>query len=127
MIEQEHLPHHVAIIMDGNGRWAAKRGLPRVFGHRAGVAAVRTIVEACCDLGVAYLTLYAFSAENWQRPRPEINDLMGLLEEFLQGELDNLKANRIRVNVIGRMEDLPPRIQAQLREAMASTRHHTRL
>ncbi|MBI4226986.1 MAG: isoprenyl transferase [Candidatus Omnitrophica bacterium] len=127
MIEQEHLPRHIAIIMDGNGRWAAKRALPRVFGHRTGVQRVRDIVEACCDLGVEFLTLYAFSAENWQRPAMEIADLMGLLEEFIRREVDELHANRVRLNVIGRLSDLPSRIQEQLRDAITLTRHHTRL
>jgi len=107
-------PRHVAVIMDGNGRWATARGLPRVLGHRAGAQAVRRIVEACCELGVKALTLYAFSWENRDRPPGEIHELMGLLGEFLRRETPTLLENRIRLRAIGRLEELPAGVIAHL-------------
>ena len=126
-LDKDKIPRHVAVIMDGNGRWAQARGLPRVLGHRAGMEAVRRIVEECCELGVEVLTLYAFSWENWQRPAQEIEDLMGLLEEFIAHEAAELQRNQIRLNVIGRIWELPERIQQALRHAMDLTRHNRRL
>src|ERR1043166_5585124 len=102
----EQLPAHVAIIMDGNGRWAAQRHLPRVEGHRAGIDAVRDTVETAARLGIDVLTLYAFSLENWKRPATEVSTLMLLLKRYLRSELNTLLRNDIRFNVIGRMEDL---------------------
>jgi len=107
--------------MDGNGRWATSRGLPRVLGHRAGAEAVRRIVEASREAGVRYLTLYAFSWENWDRPSQEIQELMGLLDEFIQRELERLLANRIQLRVIGRIHELPTGVLANLRSAAAQT------
>ena len=114
-------PHHLAIIMDGNGRWATARGLPRVLGHQAGAAAVRRIVEACCDLGVKALTLYAFSWENRDRPVEEIHELMTLLDEFIRREAPTLLANRIRLRTIGRIDELPAGVVANLRRVIAQT------
>ena len=123
----QEIPRHIAIIMDGNGRWATSRHLPRVAGHRAGMEAVRRTVEACCDLGVDVLTLYAFSSENWQRPKAEVDTLMDLLAEFMAAESPRLMANGIRVKIIGRTSDLPPGIQMGLRELERRTAEHRRL
>jgi len=117
----DRLPAHVAVIMDGNGRWAAQRHLPRVEGHRAGIDAVRDIVETSARLGIQVLTLYAFSVENWKRPPAEISTLMMLLKRYLRSELSTLLKNDIRFKVVGRMEDLAPDIQAELRDAEAKT------
>lgn len=120
-INFDRLPAHVAIIMDGNGRWAAQRHLPRVEGHRAGIDAVRDTVETAARLGVGVLTLYAFSMENWKRPAAEISTLMMLLKRYLRSELKTLLTNNIRFNVIGRMEDLSQDIQGELRAAIDRT------
>jgi undecaprenyl diphosphate synthase len=120
-VSVERLPTHVAIIMDGNGRWAAQRRLPRVEGHRAGSEAVRDTVETAARLGIKYLTLYAFSIENWKRPVTEISTLMVLLKRYLRSELDTLLRNDIRFNVVGRMHELAPDIQDELQKAMART------
>jgi undecaprenyl diphosphate synthase len=124
-IDFTRLPRHVAVIMDGNGRWARRRGLPRVAGHRAGIAAVRDTLEGCARLGVEALTLYAFSRENWKRPAAEINALMRLLREYLQAELENLHARNIRFRTIGAVEDLAPRVQEALAHAREKTRENT--
>src|SRR5205085_2856878 len=116
-----HTPAHVAIIMDGNGRWAQKRGLPRIEGHRRGVETVRTIIDAAKEKGVRYLTLYAFSAENWKRPPEEVTALMGLLEFFLKRELKTLVKNRVRLLTIGRINELPEAVQAQLDRTIKAT------
>ena len=105
------LPTHVAIIMDGNGRWAAARGLPRFAGHQRGAESVREVVEGCNRLGVRYLTLYAFSSENWKRPEAEINDLMGLLRVYVKRELADLQNNDVRLRFIGDHVALPNDIQ----------------
>jgi undecaprenyl diphosphate synthase len=126
-IDFTRLPRHIAIIMDGNGRWARMRSLPRVAGHRAGIAAVRDVVETSARLGCQVLTLYAFSVENWKRPRREVDTLMGLLREYLKKELDTLQNNNIAFNVIGRMDELAPTIQRELQEGMAATRDNTGL
>ncbi|EKF19533.1 isoprenyl transferase [Nitratireductor pacificus] len=110
-------PTHVAIIMDGNGRWAAARGLPRRAGHRAGVEALRRTVRNAGELGVSWLTVYAFSSENWSRPRSEVNDLMGLLRLFIRRDLAELHQNGVRVRIIGDRENLEPDIKALLAEA----------
>ena len=104
-IDLATLPEHIAIIMDGNGRWARKRGLPRVAGHRAGIRAVREVIEGSAELGIKVLTLYAFSVENWKRPRSEVATLMQLLKEYLNKELDNIHKNNIRFGTIGRTDD----------------------
>jgi undecaprenyl diphosphate synthase len=110
----DRLPSHVAIIMDGNGRWAAQRHLPRVEGHRAGIASVRDVVETSARLGISVLTLYAFSIENWKRPRTEVNTLMILLKRYLRLELGTLLKNNIRFQVIGRPEELSPDVRQEL-------------
>ena len=114
-------PGHVAIIMDGNGRWAKARGLPRIEGHRRGVETVRTITFAARDLGVKMLTLYAFSVENWKRPAEEVGALMGLLEFYLKKELKTFVRDRVRFRTIGRTEDLPAGVQRLLAETVAAT------
>jgi undecaprenyl diphosphate synthase len=115
------IPAHVAIIMDGNGRWAKQRGLPRIEGHRRGVETVRTIIDATRELGIRYLTLYAFSVENWKRPQDEVGALMHLLEFFLKKETKTLVKNRVRLLTIGRTQDLPPIVRKQLDVAIAAT------
>ncbi|MBI3320058.1 MAG: isoprenyl transferase [Candidatus Omnitrophica bacterium] len=126
-VNPEKLPRHIAVIMDGNGRWAAARGLPRILGHRAGADAVHRIVEACCEVGVQALTLYAFSWENWSRPSEEIRDLMELLDEFLTHEVERLRVNQIRLRAIGRLTTLPPEVLAHLNRLMASTSRFSRM
>ena len=120
-IDFSRLPVHVAIIMDGNGRWAAKRHLPRVEGHRAGIDAVRETVETSARLGVSVLTLYAFSVENWKRPRTEVATLMTLLKRYLRQELGTLLQHDIRFRVIGRPDELAPDVREELRQAMERT------
>ncbi|MEW6423622.1 MAG: isoprenyl transferase [Bacillota bacterium] len=121
-VDRSRLPLHIAIIMDGNGRWAQRRGLPRTFGHRAGVESLREIVKLCVELGIKYLTVYAFSTENWKRPREEVNTLMNLLIEYLQKEIEELAAQDIRINPIGKLEDLPPSARQAVRVASERTR-----
>jgi undecaprenyl diphosphate synthase len=121
----EQLPAHIAIIMDGNGRWAAQRHLPRVEGHRAGIDSVRDVVETSARLGIEVLTLYAFSVENWKRPRAEINTLMMLLKRYIRLELSTLLQNNIRFHVIGRPEELPPDVQDELEIGIAKTAGNT--
>ena len=116
------IPQHVAIIMDGNGRWAKSRGLPRLEGHRRGVETVRTVVDAARAIGIRYITLYAFSVENWKRPPDEISGLMGLLDYFLKRELDNLIKNRVRLLTIGRTGDLPANVQRELNRVIEATK-----
>jgi undecaprenyl diphosphate synthase len=115
------VPRHVAIIMDGNGRWAKERGLPRIKGHEKGADAVRACVEGCGDLRVEYLTLYAFSAENWQRPRAEVAALMKLLERFLKEKTPELLEKNVRLQAIGRLTDLPEACQVQLHKSIKET------
>jgi undecaprenyl diphosphate synthase len=122
-----HLPAHIAIIMDGNGRWAEARRLPRLLGHRAGAEAVRRVVEACRELGIPYLTLYAFSWENWARPAAEITDLMRLLEEFIEKEIPRLQEHGIRVRTIGRLGELPASTQARVRRLVEATAGGSRM
>jgi undecaprenyl diphosphate synthase len=123
----EGLPAHVAIIMDGNGRWAAQRGLPRLEGHRRGVEAIRRAVRTAGDLGIRYLTVYSFSAENWRRPAQEVSDLMGLLKRFVRHDLAELHANNIRVRIIGERQGLSTDIRMLLDEAEQLTRSNTGL
>src|SRR5262249_5981922 len=126
-IAPERVPRHVAIIMDGNGRWAAQRSLPRVMGHRTGADAVRRTVETAARLGIECLTLYAFSTENWKRPRFEIRALMDLLTEFLRKELHSLKENNIQFRMLGRSEELHISVLEQIRKAELSTFQNTGL
>jgi len=126
-IDLDRLPQHIAVIMDGNGRWAKKRRLPRIAGHRAGIRAVRQVVEACARLGVPYLTLYAFSIENWKRPHTEVRLLMGLLREYLKKEIKTLNEQNIRLGVIGRIGELPKAVQRDLQVALDKTRDNNGL
>jgi undecaprenyl diphosphate synthase len=121
----EQLPAHIAIIMDGNGRWAAQRHLPRVEGHRAGIDSVRDVVETSARLGIDVLTLYAFSVENWKRPRTEVNMLMMLLKRYIRLELGTLLKNNIRFRVIGRQEELSGDVQKELELGIAKTENNT--
>ena len=122
-----HLPKHIAIIMDGNGRWAQKRGLPRVEGHRNGIESVRTVVELCGKLHISYLTLYAFSMENWIRPKDEVNMLMKYLAWFLKKETPGLQKNNVRLRAIGRLDLLPQEAQEQLALSIETLKNNTGL
>src|SRR5947208_14117265 len=126
-IDLKRLPRHIAVIMDGNGRWARARSLPRVEGHRAGIASVREIVETAARLELRVITLYAFSVENWKRPRYEVATLMMLLKEYLRKELATLMENNIRFAPIGRVEGLDPSVQRELRFAQEQTKKNTGL
>ncbi len=126
-IDLDHLPQHIAVIMDGNGRWAKRRHLPRIAGHRAGIRAVRQVVEASARVGVPYLTLYAFSVENWKRPPTEVKLLMNLLREYLKKEVDELNRQDISLGVIGRISELPVAVQRDLESALERTRRNTGL
>ncbi|MDR6832405.1 MULTISPECIES: polyprenyl diphosphate synthase [unclassified Sphingopyxis] len=121
MTAPTHGARHVAIIMDGNGRWAKKRLLPRVAGHKAGVEAVRTIVRAAGDLGIEAMTLYAFSSENWKRPEEEVSDLMGLMKRFILSDLDEFAANDVKLKVIGNWRALAPDVVALIENALERT------
>lgn len=110
----DNVPTHIAIIMDGNGRWAKKRGLPRLQGHYAGVNAVRRVIEASLDFNIKYLTLYAFSTENWDRPKKEVNGLMRLFPKVIEEEVNRLKTHKVRVRFLGRLKELPNKVQEKL-------------
>jgi undecaprenyl diphosphate synthase len=126
-IDSSRLPRHIAIIMDGNGRWAKERGQDRVYGHHEGVLSVRAIVNASAEIGIEYLTLYAFSTENWNRPKEEVAALMELLVNTIRKEADDLKKNGVRLHVIGDFESLPAVCHAELKEAMEMTADNTRV
>lgn len=126
-LDLARLPRHIAIIMDGNGRWARKRGLPRTMGHRAGVEALRAIVKECSRLGIEVLTVYAFSTENWRRPKEEVGVLMSLLTEYLRLELDELHANQVVVRSLGGLSELPLEAQIELKKALERTRKNNGL
>lgn len=126
-IDIERLPRHIAIIMDGNGRWAKRRNQPRVFGHRQGAKSVRKVVEATARLGINNLTLYAFSTENWNRPKHEIKTLMKLLVNALKNELGLMMKNNIRLNAIGHTDMMPPNVQQELQEVLDETKENTGL
>ena len=121
------IPRHVAVIMDGNGRWARERGLPRTEGHRRGADAVQRTVEGCVDMGVEFLTLYAFSAENWKRPKAEVEALMKLLDRFLRTKLDEMLKKNVRFQAIGRLTDLPASCQDALHRSIDRTAGNTGL
>ena len=122
-LDPNKMPHHVAIIMDGNGRWAQRQGLSRIQGHQRGLDAAQAVVEACEELGVKILTLYAFSKENWRRPRKEVNALMGFLQKHVRKRQQELQERNIRITIIGDVEDLPRSIRDLLVETVEMTRH----
>ena len=126
-INKDNLPKHVAIIMDGNGRWAKKQGMMRVFGHRKGVKSVREAIEGAAEVGVEYLTLYAFSTENWNRPKLEVDALMSLLLSSLKDELKTLQENNIKLQVIGDISKLPQKNQKELQQVIDKTKGNTRM
>lgn len=126
-IKLDKLPEHIAIIMDGNGRWAKKRGNQRIFGHKNGIAAVRDTVEAAAELGIKYLTLYAFSTENWSRPKAEVDALMGLLVQSLSSETSTLLKNNVRLNTIGDIDSLPKNVAKELDNVLNITSRNTGL
>jgi undecaprenyl diphosphate synthase len=121
------VPEHIAIIMDGNGRWAKSKGYPRVVGHKQGVKTVRTVVETCANLGVKFLTLYTFSTENWKRPKNEVSTLMRLIVSSLKDETDQLHKNNIKLNAIGALDKLPGEVQKELEDARERTKNNTRM
>lgn len=123
----ETIPTHIAIIMDGNGRWARSRGLPRLAGHRAGTENLRRVVEACIEFGIRYLTLYAFSTENWGRPVAEVRGLMRILEDVIDRELQELHDQGVQLNHIGRLDRLSPALSKKVLQAVELTKHNTRL
>lgn len=127
MIKFKKIPKHLAIIMDGNGRWAKKRNLPRIFGHKEGAKSVREITEACAEIGIKYLTLYAFSTENWKRPKNEINFLMKLLYDYLTNEEETLIKNDIKFETIGDISKLPVNIQKKIEEVKKNTENCKRM
>jgi len=120
------VPRHVAVIMDGNGRWAKRRMQPRIFGHRAGAESLRAILKACREAGVEYLTVYAFSTENWVRPKDEVSGLMALLKTFLKKDEHELHENQVRLRVTGRIQDLPKAVRAELDRVMEATKNYTK-
>nr|WP_311460165.1 isoprenyl transferase [uncultured Capnocytophaga sp.] len=124
-IEKEMLPKHLAIIMDGNGRWAKQQGKQRIFGHEKGAKTVREIIQEASQLGIPYLTLYAFSTENWNRPKLEVEALMHLLSRYLQKEVAIMQKNNIRLNAIGDLESLPSKVRKELYKAMEQTKDNT--
>ncbi|GAB3541673.1 isoprenyl transferase [Spirosoma fluminis] len=126
-IDPSNLPQHIAVIMDGNGRWAKQQGAARVFGHRNAIKAVREVTEGCAELGVKYLTLYAFSTENWNRPKIEVDALMTLLVHTIRGEIKTLMDNNVRLTTIGNTESLPTDCRRELAEAMRETSQNTGL
>lgn len=126
-IDKNNLPRHIAIIMDGNGRWAKKKGAMRIFGHNHAVTSVREAAETCAELGVEYLTLYAFSTENWHRPKEEVDALMQLLVSTIRGEIKTLTKNNIKLQAIGDIENLPKNCQHELEEAIEITKNNNRL
>lgn len=126
-LDKNNIPKHIAVIMDGNGRWAKKKGALRIFGHQSAVKSVRDIVEGCGELGVKHLTLYAFSTENWNRPKDEVKALMELLVDTLMSEVSSLHKNNVRLNTIGNFSDLPEKCQKQLTESIKLTSQNTGL
>ena len=126
-IDPGNLPQHIAVIMDGNGRWAKQQGAARVFGHRSAIKAVREVTEGCAELGIKYLTLYAFSTENWNRPKFEVDALMTLLVHTIRGEIKTLMDNNVKLATIGHTESLPKDCQRELQEAMRATEGNTGL
>lgn len=126
-LSRDRLPQHVAIIMDGNGRWAKKKGLSRNQGHRAGIEKIRDILQMCLDLGIKFVTIYAFSCQNWKRPREEVHFLMKRFETYLDKEAQDLKKKGVRLRVIGRREELPQNLQKKIEKTMRMTQNNDRL
>lgn len=126
-ITSRRLPRHIAIIMDGNGRWAKQQNKPRVFGHKNGVKSVRDVIEGCAEIGVEYLTLYAFSTENWNRPKLEVRTLMSLLVSSLKKELKTLQDNNIKLSMIGDLSTMPSNAQKELEDVIEKTKNNTRM
>jgi len=126
-IDVARLPRHIAVIMDGNGRWAKQRGKPRIFGHRAGAESVKAIIDTCARLDIKAVTLYAFSTENWKRPKAEISALMSMLKKVLRRELEEVSSYNIRFQAIGNIEGLAPDVQAELAYATEKTAANTGL
>src|SRR4026209_1684264 len=126
-IPADKLPRHVAMIMDGNGRWALSRGLPRLAGHKAGTENLRRVIRATAEFGIKYLTIYAFSTENWGRPREEVDGLMRILEEVIEKELRELNDQGVQIRHLGRLEQLSPRLQKKVSQAVETTKHNSRL
>lgn len=123
-IDMNKLPEHIAIIMDGNGRWAQKNGLPRVLGHKAGMEAIKKTVKSCSDIGIKILTVYAFSTENWKRPRDEVNYLMNLLVEYMRKEVNELHNNKVRIKLLGEIDILPAQTRTEIEEAIKLTENN---
>ena len=126
-LDRDNLPRHIAVIMDGNGRWAKNKGAERIFGHQSAIKSVKDVTEGCTELGVEYLTLYAFSTENWNRPKLEVDGLMRLLVSSLKKELDTLQKNEVRLSAIGDLENLPRVCQRELGEAIDRTKDNSRM
>lgn len=126
-IDSNNLPQHIAVIMDGNGRWAKSKGAARIFGHKNAISAVRDVTEGCAELGIQYLTLYAFSTENWSRPQTEVKGLMQLLVHTIKNEIKTLQKNNVKLNAIGELTTLPGSCQNELKEAMNQTKNNTGL
>lgn len=124
-LDPQNIPQHIAIIMDGNGRWAKKRGLPRIAGHKEGVESVRVILKACAEFGVKYLTIYTFSTENWRRPQEEVGFLMSLFSMTIDREIKELMANKVKLNFLGRLSELSPELQTKTRAAMEKSKNNT--
>ncbi|MGL5245799.1 MAG: isoprenyl transferase [Sarcina sp.] len=127
VIDSDNIPQHIAIIMDGNGRWAKTRKLPRSMGHRAGVQTIEKILRECSDLGVKYLTLYAFSTENWKRPKDEVGSLMNLIVEYLKNELETLHKNNVKLNIIGDVSKFPSICQEEIYKACEKTKDNKKI
>ena len=123
-IDKGKLPVHIAIIMDGNGRWAQKKGLPRVMGHKAGMEALKKTVKSCSDLGIKILTVYAFSTENWNRPQDEVNYLMDLLVEYMRKEVNALHKNKVKIKILGEVDMLPDQTRTEIEEAIELTKNN---
>ncbi len=121
LIDKNNIPRHVAVIMDGNGRWAKKRNMPRLYGHRQAMETVRLIVESCVDLGIKHLTLYAFSTENWKRPKDEVDGLMKLMMEYFIKEIDKLYKKGVKVRILGDVDGLPEGAKTCAYDAMEKT------
>lgn len=126
-MDLKNIPQHIAVIMDGNGRWAKKRGFPRIAGHKEGAESVRAVLKACGEFGVKYLTVYAFSTENWGRPRDEVDFLMGLFAQTIDREIDDLMKNSVRLNFLGRLDKFSPALQKKMQAAMEKTKNNPRI